>query len=134
MCLVVGCAITISSTLLIFSKELLGIFNTDPEVINFGVHRFWCTLPLLFICGLMEVMTGGLRGMGYSAAPTSITLFFICVMRVIWLYTIFRWFHSLEVLMISYPVTWILNTIGIGLLLKRIYRKEKAIAAAAKTA
>lgn len=134
MCLVVGCAITISSTLLIFSKELLGIFNTDPEVINFGVHRFWCTLPLLFICGLMEVMTGGLRGMGYSAAPTAITLFFICVMRVIWLYTIFRWFHSLEVLMISYPVTWILNTIGIGLLLKRIYRKEKAIAAAAKTA
>ena len=134
MCLVVGCAITISSTLLIFSKELLSIFNTDPDVISFGVNRFWCTLPLLFVCGLMEVLTGGLRGMGYSAAPTSITLFFICVMRVIWLYTVFRWFHSLEVLMISYPVTWILNTIGIGLLLKRVYRKEKAIAAAAKTA
>ena len=115
----------ISINLLIFGDELLSIFNTNPEVIAFGVRRFWCTLPLLFVCAAMEVMTGALRGMGYSMFPTVITLFCVCALRVIWLATVFVRYPELETIMISYPVTWAINLVGIGLLLKWAYRKEK---------
>lgn len=123
--LAVICTMLVSAALLIFGKPLLSIFNTDPEVITFGMRKFWCTLPLLFICASMEVFTGGLRGMGYSVAPTAITLFCVCALRVVWLCTVFIWFPTLEVIMISYPVTWILNAAGVGILLKWAYRKEK---------
>ncbi len=123
--MVIICSVTVSTMLLIFGKPLLAIFNTDPEVIAFGMRRFWCTLPLLFVCASMEVLTGGLRGMGYSAAPTGVTLFFVCVLRVVWLCTVFVWYPTLEIILISYPFTWILNTAGIAWMLKWAFAKEK---------
>ena len=121
--LTVSCAIV--SAILIFSlgRPLLGIFNTDPEVINYGMRKFCITLPLIFICALMEVFTGALRGLGHSVAPTVITVFFVCILRVIWLFTIFRWNPTLETLLISYPITWFLNACGVGILLKNVLGK-----------
>ena len=117
--------IFVSINLLIFGDKLLSIFNTNPEVIEFGVRKFLCTLPLLFVCAAMEVLTGALRGMGHSMFPTVITLFCVCALRVVWLATVFVHYPEFETIMISYPVTWVINLIGIGLLLKRVYRKEK---------
>ena len=129
ICLVlaIGSTVFVSVNLLIFGKELLSIFNSNPEVIGYGLRRFWCTLPLLFVCASMEVMTGALRGMGHSVAPTAITLFCVCALRVIWLYTMFVWFPTLEMILLSYPVTWVFNVIGIGLLLNWTFRKEKRL-------
>ncbi len=129
ICLVLAvcCTASVSISLLTFGRPLLSIFNTNPEVIAWGMRRFWCTLPLLFVCASMEVLTGSLRGMGYSATPTAITLFFVCVLRVVWIYTVFAWFPTMEVLLISYPVTWVLNATGIGILLIYSFRKEKNI-------
>ncbi|MBE6358863.1 MAG: MATE family efflux transporter [Lentisphaerae bacterium] len=119
------CALVVETTLLTFSRPLLSVFNTNPEVIAFGVRRLWCTLPLLFICSSMDVMTGALRGMGHSVAPTGITLTCICALRVVWLYTVFAWYPTLEVVLLSYPVTWVLNAAGVGILLVVTFRKEK---------
>ena len=129
ICLVlaIGSTVFVSVNLLIFGRELLSIFNSNPEVIGYGIRRFWCTLPLLFVCASMEVMTGALRGMGRSVAPTAITLFCVCALRVIWLYTMFVWFPTLEMILLSYPVTWVFNVIGIGLLLNWAFRKEKRL-------
>ena len=87
------------------------------------MRKFCITLPLIFTCALMEVFTGALRGLGHSVAPTVITVFFVCIMRVIWIFTIFRWNHTLETLLISYPITWVLNACGVGLLLKSVLGK-----------
>jgi len=72
------------------------------------------------------VFTGALRGLGHSVSPTVITVFFVCIMRVIWIYTIFRIYPTLEGLLISYPVTWVLNAAGVGWLLKVIMDKVVA--------
>ena len=121
--LTVSCAIVSAILIFSFGRPLLSIFNTDPTVINYGMRKFCITLPLIFTCALMEVFTGALRGLGHSVAPTVITVFFVCIMRVIWIFTIFRWNHTLETLLISYPITWVLNACGVGLLLKSVLGK-----------
>ncbi len=121
--LTVSCAVVSAILIFSFGRPLLAIFNTDPEVINYGMRKFCITLPLIFTCALMEVFTGALRGLGHSVAPTVITVFFVCIMRVIWIFTIFRWNPTLETLLISYPITWVLNACGVGLLLKSVLTK-----------
>ena len=124
--LAVACAIVSAIFIFSFGRPLLGIFNTDPAVIDYGMRKFCITLPLIFTCSLMEVFTGALRGLGHSVSPTVITVFFVCIMRVIWIYTIFRIYPTLEGLLISYPVTWVLNAAGVGWLLKVIMDKVVA--------
>ncbi|MBQ4328754.1 MAG: MATE family efflux transporter [Lentisphaeria bacterium] len=128
ICAILAMACSIVSAIFIFSfgRPLLGIFNTDPAVIDYGMRKFCITLPLIFTCSLMEVFTGALRGLGHSVSPTVITVFFVCIMRVIWIYTIFRIYPTLEGLLISYPVTWVLNAAGVGWLLKVIMDKVVA--------
>ena len=124
--LAVSCSIVSAIFIFSFGRPLLGIFNTDPAVIDYGMRKFCITLPLIFTCSLMEVFTGALRGLGHSVSPTVITVFFVCIMRVIWIYTIFRIYPTLEGLLISYPVTWVLNAAGVGWLLKVIMDKVVA--------
>lgn len=125
ICLTLGilCAITIAVILLLFGGVFIGIFNTDPEVIRYGIERFRITLPLLFLCAVMEIVTGALRGLGNSVGPTVISLFCICALRVVWLFTIFRVYPTLFVLLVGYPVTWLLNVIGVSLLLRHVLKK-----------
>ena len=61
---------------------------------------------LQFVGGLMGVMVGVLRGMGYSFIPMAITIGFVCGFRVIWIFTVFAMFPTLEALYVSYPITW----------------------------
>lgn len=125
ICIVMGCicSLVISACLLIFSRWLLSVFNTDPEVLDFGVMRFRIIVPLLFICALMEVITGTLRGLGHSLSPSLMTVFCVCVLRVIWIFTVFRSYPTLEILLASYPITWIINTAGLIFLLKYVMKK-----------
>ena len=128
ICMILGyiCSFTIAVVLLLCGRDLIMIFNTEPEVIAVGIRRFYIMLPLLFVCAVMEVFTGALRGLGRSVPPTVITIFFVCVMRVVWIYTVFRWRPTLEVLLLSYPVTWIFNAVGCGWLFKSIFAKITA--------
>lgn len=89
---------------------LVGIYSSDPEVIRYGVSRlsmFGCTY---FICGIMDVMVGAIRGLGYSILPMCVSLTGACAFRVIWIYTVFQWSHSLKTLYLSYPASWIVTT------------------------
>lgn len=96
----------------IFSRQLLSIYITDsPQAVKYGTLRLlMVTLPY-FLCGLMEVITGVLRGMGRSMAPMIITLIFTCGFRIIWIFTIFAIpkYHSLQSIYISYPISWIVT-------------------------
>ena len=100
---------TVGMAAYFFGKELLGIYSSDPEVIRYGLIRVGIIFPTYFLCGMMDVMVGNLRGLGYSFLPMCISLTGACGLRVLWIFTIFRAHHSLEWLYYSYPISWALT-------------------------
>jgi Na+-driven multidrug efflux pump len=62
------------------------------------------------LCGMMEVMSGMLRGMGASLVSAIVSLVGSCLLRVIWIYTVFAQLHQIEILYVSYPATWLITT------------------------
>ena len=90
-------------------EQLLSIYITDsPEAIAYGMIRLsYICLPY-FLCGLMDVSTGALRGMGASIAPMVISVLGVCGLRVAWIYTVFQipQFHTPQCLYLSYIVSW----------------------------
>lgn len=98
----------------IFGKSLLGIYITDSaEAISYGMIRLtYISLPY-FLCGIMDVTTGALRGLGSSLAPMIISVMGICGIRLLWIYTIFQIpaFHNPHTLFVSYSISWIITFI-----------------------
>ena len=90
------------------ARPLLGLYNSDPEVIAFGVMRMSIILPTYFLCGLMDTMVGQLRGVGYSVMPMIVSLTGACLLRIVWIMTVFAMpqYHTLRMLYLSYPVSW----------------------------
>ena len=107
-CLGVVTAIGLSMGLLIllFGRPLLGLYNQEPEVIAKGMIRMGIIMPTYFLCGLMDVMVGQLRGVGYSIMPMIVSLTGACLLRIVWILTVFAQNHDLTVLYMSYPVSW----------------------------
>lgn len=91
---------------LAIGDQLLGIYSSDPEVIQYGLYRLTIIASTYFICGWMDTMVGGLRGMGYSVAPMIVSLTGACAFRILWIFTVFAMDRTLETLYISYPVSW----------------------------
>ncbi|HJA49304.1 MAG TPA: MATE family efflux transporter [Candidatus Agathobaculum intestinipullorum] len=90
----------------LLGRQLLGIYSTDAEVVSFGLVRLGVVSVTYCLCGLMDVIAGSVRGMGYSILPMLVSLAGACVFRIIWIFTIFRWQHTLFSLYISYPISW----------------------------
>ena len=90
-------------------NQLLSFYTTDPAVIRYGLFRLSIISTTYCICGLMNVAAGAIRGLGYSLAPTIVSLLGACALRIIWLFTIFRAYPTLFCLYISYPITWIIT-------------------------
>lgn len=117
-----------------FGKELLGIYITDSqEAIQYGLIRFnYIALPY-FVCGLMDVSTGALRGLGASFTPMMLSILGVCGIRIIWIYTIFQipQFHTPEWLYVSYLISWlgtfIFQTTAFIIIYKKRVRADKMI-------
>ncbi len=112
---------------------LLNIYSNDPEVIRFGLIRLSLVCAPYFLCGLMDVCCGSLRGLGYSIIPMLVSLTGACAFRVIWIMTVFQAEHTLFSLYISYPISWLL-TFSVHLLCfllgyHRMLKKETAVQA-----
>ena len=89
--------------------KLLQIYSSDPEVISYGMMRMRIINGTYFLCGIMDTMVGGLRGLGYSVVPMLVSLTGACLFRVIWIFTVFAMHRTLTTLYISYPVTWVIT-------------------------
>lgn len=93
----------------LFGPQLLTIYTGSPDVIAAGLVRArYVALPY-FLCGMMDVMVGALRGLGWSVAPMFVSIGGACVFRLVWIATIFQVYHTPDVLYLSYPVSWILT-------------------------
>ena len=104
---------------------LLGIYSSDPEVIQFGMSRMQIICQWYFLCGIMDVAVGILRGLGYSVIPMLVSLTGACGLRVLWIFTVFAWKHSLFVLYLSYPITWIVTFTVHLICLLVIWKRKK---------
>ena len=89
-----------------FGPQLIGLYNSEPDVILAGLKRMDIILPTYFLCGLMDVMVGQLRGIGYSVMPMIVSLAGACVLRIIWIMTVFAANPAQEILYMSYPISW----------------------------
>ena len=111
---------------------LLGIYSSDPEVIAYGLDRMKVICQIYFLCGMMDVAVGILRGMGYSIMPMLVSLAGACGLRIVWIFTVFVWKHSLFVLYLSYPITWII-TLSVHLIcFAVVWKRKKGIWATVK--
>ena len=90
-------------------RQLLGIYSSDPEVVQYGMNRLRMICGPYFLCGIMDVMVGALRGIGYSVAPMLVSLTGACGFRIFWVVTVFASNRTLETLYLSYPVSWVLT-------------------------
>ena len=101
-------SLTLSGLMYLFREPLLAIYRPDaPEAVAYGSLRMSIIVLTYFLCGIMEVFTGSLRGMGASLTPMLISLAGACVTRVIWIYTVFAAVPTLQVLYSCYPVSWL---------------------------
>ena len=102
---------------------LLHIYSSDPEVLHYGMLRLEIICGTYFLCGIMDCMVGSLRGLGYSIIPMFVSLTGACGFRVLWVFTVFAAYRSLDVLYLSYPVSWAITALAHMVTFHKIRRK-----------
>lgn len=109
---IIGVPLSLLST--VFGPQLLGIYiaRSDPAydaIIQNGVIRNYYVIAPYILCGLMDTTCGMVRGLGRAWLPMLVSLTGACLLRIVWIWTFFRWTHTLEMLYISYPISWIVT-------------------------
>ena len=96
---------------LFFGKQLLSIYTENPDVIDAGMKRMNVIARTYALCGMMDVMVGSLRGLGYSVMPMIVSLIGACGLRLLWIFTFFRMeqFHTVTSLYLTYTWSWIIT-------------------------
>ena len=107
MILSVGAALVLGCGAYFFGAEILQIYTEEADVIQCGVEILSITTVPYFLCGIMDLFPGALRGMGYSAVPMVLSIIGTVGMRVLWIFAFFSQHRSLYFLFISYPASWI---------------------------
>lgn len=91
----------------VFGSQVLRIYTADADVIQCGLEILSITTVPYFLCGIMDLIPGALRGMGRSAVPMILSVIGTVGTRVLWIYGFFPQHRSLHFLFISYPGSWI---------------------------
>ena len=105
--LTVTVGLTLGCGAYFFGTEILQIYTEDPEVIRCGIEILSITTVPYFLCGIMDLFPGALRGMGYSVVPMILSIIGTVGMRILWIFVFFPQNRSLFFLFISYPGSWI---------------------------
>ena len=110
VCMGMSVALTgaMSALVITFRPFILGIYTTDPAVIRLGAYVMAWTVPFNALFMPVEVFAGAMRGTGCSVLPTVITCVCVCVFRVVWIFTVVRTWHRIELLAVCYPLSWLL--------------------------
>lgn len=106
LAIVTGIGLVMGNAVYLLGEPILGIYSSDPEVIRYGILRLSVICTTYFLCGTMDTIVGAIRGLGYSVMPMIVSLLGACGLRVLWIFTVFQWNHSLFTLYISYPISW----------------------------
>jgi putative MATE family efflux protein len=108
-----------------FGPQLLSIYITDSqEAIQYGLVRLGYICAVYFLCGLMDVSTGALRGMGSSIIPMIISVLGVCGVRLLWIGTVFQIYHTTDCLYLSYGVSWVITFAAQFISFWMVYKKH----------
>ena len=103
--------LTLGGGMYFFGPEVLKIYTTNPRVISCGMEVLTYTTLTYFLCGIMDLLPGALRGMGYSSVPMILSIIGTVGTRIVWIFGIFPNHRSLDILFISYPVSWMITIV-----------------------
>ena len=107
----------------VWRTEILSLYTRDPIVLKFGEVRMLHAVAFLWLCNLYEISGGCLRGMGYSVLPAVFVLTGCCLLRIVWVFTVFKYFNDFAILMDVYPVSWIVTSIATLIAYYRIRKR-----------
>ena len=89
--------------------QLLSIYTNNPEAIAQGMLRLRLIAAPYFVCGMLDVFVGALRGMGFSTPPMIVSVLGMCGFRLVWIATVFQTHRTPAVLFTSYVLSWIIT-------------------------
>lgn len=119
-----GIALVMSALLVIFGRQFLGIFTNVEEVAQAGMIRLRIMGCSYAFSAFMDCTIAANRGLGKSFVPTVIVIMGSCVFRIIWVYTVFAYFHTIESLYLLYIVSWAITATAEMICLRRVYREQ----------
>ena len=123
--LVIIVGLGLGSLAKLFAEPLLSLYGTTGEEVSYGILRMNYICTLYFLCGIMDVLVGLLRGMGYAIMPMIVSLSGACLFRIIWIMTVFDHFKTLDSLYVSYPVSWTVTALIHTVCLLYVFHKLK---------
>ena len=132
LCMLFSCIFTgcVSVIFMLGSGFFITFFTTDPTVIKYAITRMAIVMLLELMTGSYEISGGALRGIGHSLLPAILTIFGSVVFRIIWLFTVFKAFHTYDMLLMVYPVSWLITgtsvLIAYFIIRKREFKKVSA--------
>ena len=106
-----GSTIALSVLLFTLREPLLHLFTGDAEVVRLGANFFTILAPSYFTFVFIEIFSGAIRGAGESLQPMLITCFGVCGLRIVWLLFVVPIWHTMEMVAMNYPVTWVTTAI-----------------------
>lgn len=107
----------------LLGHQILGIYTKQEDVIQCGMEILSISTIPYFLCGLMDMIPGSMRGVGYSAVPMILSIIGTVGTRLVWIYGVFPEHRSLYVLFMSYPVSWGLTIVMQAICLVFVRRK-----------
>ena len=132
LCMLFSCIFTgcVSVIFMLGSGFFITFFTTDPTVIKYAIIRMAIVMLLELMTGSYEISGGALRGIGHSLLPAILTIFGSVVFRIIWLFTVFKAYHTYDMLLMVYPVSWLITgtsvLIAYFIIRKREFKKVSA--------
>lgn len=121
-----GIGAVLGGMLLLFGDKFLMLFTTDPEVVQMGMDRLWVMGFSYAFSAFMDCTIAASRGIGKSAVPTAIVIMGSCVFRVVWVYTVFAYFHTIMSLYLLYIFSWSITAIAEIIYFRYSYRQKIA--------
>ena len=105
--------LALSAIMVLFARPILTIFTPDHDVLEIGVSMVRFLAPSYITYILIELLSGAIRGAGKSLVPTLITIFGVCGLRLLWLFTMVPVYHTINMVAASYPITWSVTSIAL---------------------
>ena len=108
-----GFTLVISIAMVLLARPILLIFTSDPDVLEIGVTMVQFLAPCYITYILVELLPGAIRGAGKSMVPILISVFGVCALRLLWLFTAVPAHHTIETVEMSYPITWVITSLSL---------------------
>lgn len=105
-------AAVLGGLLIIFGRQFLSLFTSEPEVVDAGMQRIMIMGFSYALSSFMDCTIAASRGLGKTIVPTIVVIIGSCVFRVAWVYTIFAYFHTIPSLFLLYPCSWIITAVA----------------------